>query len=111
MTVIKTIALLLFLGSVAHARDMWISSYTVTADTATLCGGGKRGFFHGLCVTTVTGGASLKVYNSSFTTTNKILTHDMNHYGCQLYDILAPNGLYYIKLAAAGAVVMLYQCY
>jgi hypothetical protein len=111
MTVIRSLFLLLLLSSVAKASDVWLSSYTVTADSATICGGGKRGFFHGYC-TTVTGSGVFKVYNSSFTgafLTQVIESETNGSLGCKTFDIVAPNGLFYVKTTLAE-ITMLYDC-
>jgi hypothetical protein len=113
---IKQILLIaVFLGASVYAfagPPVWKSSWTITAETGTLCGGGKRGVYHGVCVNTAVASSSVTVVNSSFTATGSqsFGIKNTNASGCFYYDVLAPKGLFYTKVGLAD-VTMLYDCY
>lgn len=105
-------ALLLTATPYVLARTVWLSSNTATAENGTLCGGGKRGIYHAICVNTTVASSTATVYNSSFTTVGvqSYGVKNTNASGCFYYDVVAPKGLYYGKFGT-GDVTFLYDCY
>lgn len=103
-----------------EATDTWVSSFTATADTTkNVCGAdrgivtNKRGFFHGVCVSSASVGGVYTVYNSSASAINPLAVIDTTTKGCYYYDVVASTqakGLTYSNSSTAN-VTLLFNCY
>lgn len=99
---------------------IWRSSYTATADTTqNVCGpaGGystnRRGYLHGVCISSSAVTGTFTVYNSSASAINPIAVLDTQINGCYYYDVAASTinkGLTYSN-TSTGKVTLLYECY
>lgn len=102
-------------SSGAAANNVWLSSNTVTADTAqALCtqpNMTRRGIFHGACVNRGAVNSTVAIYNSSATAVVPIATiQTSTAMPCSIYDVLASSGITYTTSSTAD-VTILYTCY
>jgi hypothetical protein len=106
---------ILFSAGLAHAGApaVYRSSFTATADTTKNLCMNRRGFLHGVCVSSATAlPSTFIVYATSATAANIIATIDGTKTGCYYFDVVAstPTGLTYSNSATANTTV-LYDCY
>lgn len=99
---------------------VWRSSFTKTADTTkNVCGNdagivtNRRGFLHGVVVSSAAVPGVFTVYNSSGSAINIMAEIDTSAEGSYYYDVVASTinkGLTYSNSSTAS-VTLLYECY
>lgn len=94
-------------------QEVWSSSYTnVAATTQKLCEG-KRGYLHGVVISTAgANGSNIQLSNSSWTVTATPTTGaiDTRSVRTEIYNVIFSTGIIYTKTGVAGLTI-LYQCY
>lgn len=116
-------ALSLFVAGVAWSASptsVWRSSFTKTIDTTkNVCGAdagivtNRRGFLHGVIVSSAAAPGVFTVYNSSASAINIMAEIDTSAEGSYFYDVVATTvskGLTYSNSSTAS-VTLLYDCY
>lgn len=107
-----------FFTGTAHAGNsgVWRSSFTATADTTKNLCTNKRGFLHGVIVSSATPNATVSVWASSGTVDSTMTIVDASNEGSYYFDVpaiatnTAHTGMTYSTVGTA-TIQILYECY
>lgn len=106
MLVLRTLALMLVLGAFSFAAvpaTVNRSSNTATADSAYISG---SVWLDSVIVSTTSAGTILTIYDSTFTTSNKIAVIDLGTLNVYDFKDLKVKGIFYVKTGTANVTIL-----